>query len=206
MEPVSFEPRRGKECWCSNFSRPMLWLAPRLKTETPKAAKLKQRWRIIFKNCGPRMEIRPQCHTFICATVLVPVERKFKDILDCGQHLLDVSTRQECQWTSAASSSMDPQGRTVCHQLCLTAACHRIHLSGGWKLICLNCRERHSAPFWRVSAILALHVHVTTYLLTVIYRHLSYTYEFFKTIFSRALLLCWCRCCCYRAVCSRDRL
>ena len=53
----------------------------------------------------------------------------------------------------------------ICHQHCVTAACHWTHSRGGWRLICLDSHERHPAPLWRL-VILALDINVMTYLLT----------------------------------------
>jgi len=56
---------------------------------------------------------------------------------------------------SAASPSTDPHCGTVCHQHCMTAACHSTRLSGDWRPICLDSHECHpgrcgvSLWFWR---------------------------------------------------------
>ena len=54
------------------------------------------------------------CHLHICKNYACRW-RKFKDILDCGRHRLDVSTCQEYRrrWVSAASPSTCPQCGTV---------------------------------------------------------------------------------------------
>jgi len=53
---------------------------------------------------------------------------------------------------------------TVCHQHCVTAACHWTRWRGGWRLICLDSHERHPAPLWRF-VILAPDLSWLTYLL-----------------------------------------
>jgi len=93
--------------------------------------------------------------------------RKFKDVLNSGRHRLDVSTCQEYRrrWVSAASPSTGPQCGTVCHQHCVTAACHWTRSRGGWRFICLDSHECHPAPLWHF-VILAPDINVMTYLLT----------------------------------------
>jgi len=73
---------------------------------------------------------------------------------------------QRRQWASAASPSTGPQCGTVYHQHCVTAACHWTRLGGcgGWRIICLVSYERHLAPLWRFSAILAPDMSEITYL------------------------------------------
>ena len=77
-----------------------------------------------FQDCSPRIQgVAPPYLQEFC----VPVDwRMFKDVLDCGRYRLDVSTCQEYRrrWASAASPSTGTQCGTVCHQHCVTAACH----------------------------------------------------------------------------------
>jgi len=86
-----------------------------------------------------------------------------------------VSTCREYRrrWASAASPSTGSQCGTVCHQHCVTAACHWTRSRRGWRLICLDSHECHPAPLWRF-VILAPDINVMTYLLIYLlceYRH-----------------------------------
>ena len=72
--------------------------------------------------------------------------------------------------TSVGLRSFAFHGSTVWNSLpspLPPAACHRTRYSSSRRLICLNSHERHPAPLWRFSAILAPDINVIrpTYLL-----------------------------------------
>lgn len=79
---------------------------------------------------------------------------------------------------------------------CVTAACQGTRLGGDWRRVCLDSLERHPAPLWRHSAILAPDINAITYSLTCLtlsidVQHHHYHHHYLRQggCFTRCLLL-----------------
>jgi len=120
----------------------------------------------LFQDCGPSMEMHPWCRTSISA----------RSLRAGGESSRTFSTPVGIDWMCRPATSTDVGGPaqlrllrahsvgTVCHQHCVTAACHWTRSRGGWRLICLDSHECHPAPLWHF-VILAPVINVMTYLL-----------------------------------------